>query len=353
MPWKIARSVPRLLLALLTLALSTAVGACDGDGTGPGPLPEALGVVLNSVEVSVTVFGVDDPGSTTTVGLAPEGSPVSMAVSGRLAVVPLGFVPAVAVVDLDEGTVTHTVALPEGSGATGVAFVNDSVALVANPGLGTVSPVNVRSGSAATGIAVGTYPQAVVRVGTNVAVLNAELGPDFLPTGPSTVTVLDGATLARLGEVTLSGENAGSAAVGPDGRLYVVNSGRFGAADGSLSVVDVSALAEVEHHPGFGDFPFGAAFGPGGRLHVGSFAYGIAVWDPATDAFVRPPEDAVAPGGVPSVSGLGFDGEGRLYALEPECSDPGVVHRLGPSFQVELDIPVGICPIAIGFTSGG
>ena len=342
------RSLPALLPLLLSAAL---LAACDG-GTGPGDPGEGeLGVVLNSVEISLTVFPTDDPTSTTTVGLAPEGSPASLAVRGNLAVVPLGLAPALAVVDLAEGSVLRTVPLPEGSGATGAAFVNDSVVLVAHPGLGTVTPVNVRSGTAGAEIDVGGYPQAVTRAGALMAVVNAELGPDFQPAGPGTVTLLDAGTLDVVATVTLSGENPGSAAVAPDGRLWVVSSGRFGAADGSVSVVDVTLREEVAHHAGFGEFPFASAFGPDGRLYVGSFSYGVAVFDPATGTFVRSPDDAVAPGGVPSVSGVAFDADGRLYTTRPECADPGVADRLGPDFAVEVSIPVGVCPIALAFAS--
>jgi len=341
--WTLRRTTPLALLLGLLLA------ACEGGGTEPTPPLDERAVVLNSLEVSLTVFSTEDPGSITTVGLAPEGSPVTLAATAEHAVVPLGFVSAVAIVDLTEARVVTTIALPPGSGATGVAFASASTAVVANPSRGTVSPVNVVTRMAEPEIAVGTYPQAVVRVGNRVAVLNGGLGPDFQPAEPGSVAVLDALTLEVRGTVTLSGENPGAAAVGPGGRLYVVNSGRFGAADGSLSVVDLVTLRELEHHEGFGEFPYAAAFGPDGLLYVGSFGYGVAVWDPAGDAFVRSPDDAIEPEGIPSVSGLGFDAQGRLYTLRPDCSEPSVANRLGGAFEVDLQVPVGICPIALVF----
>ncbi|MEE8148253.1 MAG: hypothetical protein V3T24_11655, partial [Longimicrobiales bacterium] len=60
------------------------------------PLETAeVGIVLSSTELSLTIFEVEDPAQTRTVGLGPDGSPVSMAVWGNLAAVPLGIVPAV------------------------------------------------------------------------------------------------------------------------------------------------------------------------------------------------------------------------------------------------------------------
>lgn len=344
--------VPAHPLAMLLTLLFTLLAACD-DGVAPDVAQgRILGVVLNSIDVSLSVFDAEDPSGAqpVTIGLAPAGSPVSLAVRGRWAAVPLGTVPAVAVVDLTTSTVARTVALPEGSGATGVAFLDDSVAVVANPGRNTVSTVNVRSGVAGPEVAVGLYPQGVVVVEDRVVVVNGEIGPDFLPVGPGTLTVLERETLSRVGTVTLSGENPGAAVAASDGRLYVVLSGSFGAGDGALSVVDLQALGESDLHEGFGEFPFSAAFSPSGRLHVGSFAYGVAVWDAASETFVRSPGDAIAPEAVPSTSGLGFDPEGRLYALRPECSAAGAALRLDASYSVEAVIPVGTCPIAIAFT---
>lgn len=341
----------RGLLLLEVLLVLVLAGACGDDGTGPErPVGRELAVVLNSVDISVTVFAVDSPAARFTLGLAPDGSPVTVAARGATAVVPLGIVPAAAVVDLGRREVVRTAALPPGSGATGVAFANDSIVLVANPGLNSVSPVNIRTGVRGAAVAAGGFPQRVLASGDAIIVLNSELGPDFRPARTGTVTVLDGRTLAVRGTVELSGLNPGAAAAGPDGRLYVVNSGSFGQGNGSLSVVDVRALREVEHHRGFGEFPGAAALGPDGRLYVASFAYGIAVWNSATKAFERSPQNAVTPGAVPSVSGLGFDSRGRLHTLKPECRGPSVAYRLSSTFAIESEVAVGICPIDVAFT---
>ena len=89
---------------ILSLALALGVTACGNDKgpTEPIPLPQAveLGVVLGSTDLSLTIFEVEDPAASTQVGLGPDGSPVTLAVRGDLAAVPLGLVPAVAIVDV-------------------------------------------------------------------------------------------------------------------------------------------------------------------------------------------------------------------------------------------------------------
>jgi hypothetical protein len=333
------------------VVLVSLVVACTEDPIEPdGPEGAAVGIVVSSSDRALTVFAVDAPEQTFSIGLAPDGSPVTLAVRGAIVAVPLGTVPAVAVVDLETRAVVHTVALPEGSGATGIAFLNDSIAIVANPGLNTVTPVNVLRGTRDADLVVGTYPQAAVSVRDTVFVLNATLGPDFNPAGPATVSVITGTPASVVRTITLSGLNSGAGIATSDGRLIIANSGSFGAANGSISIVSRATLTESQHINGFGDFPGAVAIGPNGHIHVASFSYGVAIWDPSTGAFARAPGQAVRPDGVPSASGLGFDEDGRLYTLVPECRAPSRALRLTPMFEVDVEIPTGICPFGIAFT---
>jgi hypothetical protein len=328
------------------------LAACSGGGAEPLPTQTAeVGVVLSSLDLSLTIFEVENPTQVRIVGLAPDGSPVTLAVRGGMAAVPLGFVPAVAVVDLKEGVVLRTVGLPLGSGATGAAFLNDSIVLAANPNLNSVTPINVLAGTRGSDIAVGRFPQAVVVEGGRAFVLNAELNESFAPDGPATVSVIDIESLAVTSTIQLSGENAAAGGVAPDGRLYIVNSGSRLLANGSLSVVNLTSLTEVEHHPGFGEFPGSLALSPSARAFVGAFSYGVVVWDTSLDAFIRGPAAALAPGGVPSTSGVRFDVAGRLYTLTPDCQNPSTANRHDSVFNIDVTIPVGICPFAITFTS--
>jgi streptogramin lyase len=351
-PTRLPRATEAFLRPFRPLALACAIllAGCDGDGVLFTPPEQGVevGVVVNSVELSLTVFPLEDPGASWTIPLGPDGSPTGAAVRDNLAVVPMGIVPVAVVVDLAAGAVLRSAALPSGSGSTGAAFVNDSIVLVANPDRNSVSPVNVLRGTVAAEIPVGRFPMAVTVEGDRIWVVNGEL-ENFSPDGPGTLTILDRETLEVTGTVTLSGENPGGIALGPDGLLWVVHGGVWGADNGSVSVVDPALAEEVAHHTGFGAFPQGPALAGDGRLYVSSWSFGLAAWDPSTEAFHRSPDDPIAPEGVAASAGVSVDPEGNVWSLFPECSEPSRVLRLGPTYSTELFVDVGICPAALYF----
>jgi hypothetical protein len=342
-------ALPRRLLRLALLALApAALAACDNPNSNEGT-PTRVAVVVNSVDNSLTLVPVDSAGvQVRTVGLGSvAASPVTVAARKLFAVVPEGIYPFAAVVDLRLGTVRSAVALPASSGATGAAFLNDSIAIVGNSNRNTVSPVNVLRGTAGAEVAVGVFPQAVVE-GTDgrVFVLNGNL-VNFSPAGPGSVTVINAAGQAA-GTVQLTGINP-AAGVVRGGKLYVINSGTFGGNNSSLSVVNLSTLAEERLVAGFGQFPGAIAAGPDGNVYVGVYGSGIVVWNPSTLTFVRPISNPIVPGGAPPVSALGFDYQGRLHTTNPgDCASAGKAYRL-TGLALDRTVATGICPFAIAF----
>lgn len=341
------------LVWIVALAAALVLAACDGSSPTDAPPSEDLrevGVVVNSVEETLTIFDVDHPlddRRTVELRLGGDGSPVGLSIRAGVALVPMGVFPAAQVVDLETAQVARTIALPEASGATGSIFLTDSTALVANPGRGTVSHVNVWQGTAHQEVDVGLHPQGFVEAGGTVFVIDAQL-EQFQPVGPGRLVALDPGSLEVTGEVILSGENPSSAVATDDGRIFVLNGGRWGAENGSLSVVDPLQLEETGHHSGFGDLP-GSLTLAGGRLHASSWNFGVIAWDPGAESFHRDPDNPVEPGGVPSTAGLGVDSEGRLHALFPDCESPSRVLRLDEGYEVDEEIPVGICPAGLVF----
>lgn len=342
--------VQRILTGVAILGLAV-VTACDEDGVRPDPGAETreYAVVVNSVSASLSVFPVDAPDSVFTIGLNPEGTPVSAAVRGAVALVPLGAFPAIAVVDLHDRTVSRTIPVAAGSGPTGVAIVDDSLAFVSLSMRNEVVPVLYDRGAVLDPIATGTWPEAVLYSDGRVYVLNARfLLTTFEYEGPGTVTVVDPQALTVLATVQLGGLNPGAAAT-MGGSLWVLNRGNYFDVDGSLSRIDPAGLVEVDHTPGFGS-------GPGdmtifdSHLAIASFAYGVALWAPGA-GFTIAPAAGYRPVPEAAVSAVGTDAAGRLYVVDGQCSDPGRVYVVDDELEVVQTADVEVCPFDIAFTS--
>ena len=171
----------------------------------------------------------------------------------------------------------RTIPLPENSGATGSAIVDDSIAYVGNPNLNTVSRINYLTG-ATSEVPAGVYPAGLIFTRGKLFVINANLDETFSPAGPSWLTVIDPAINAEapgVDSIGLTGEgNASFAAVGSDGLVYVMSTGDYFSGEGRLSVVDPLARTEVASFAGFGTGPGNVAADADARIFVSSYSRG-------------------------------------------------------------------------------
>ncbi len=343
----------RLVLAAACLVATLA--ACADPGA-PLAAPQEVLLVVNSTEGSLSIVPVETPTAAVKVplgGIAP--TPVGVSARNEFALVPLGLDNAVAVVNLRSAAVVLTIPLPANSGATGSAFVDDSIGYVANPNLNTVTRVNYLTGDTAS-VAVGVYPQGMVYTRGKLFVLNGNL-VNFVIQGPSWVTVIDPVTKAKAtggpDSIPLPGPgNAGFADVGSDGRLYIINTGGYGPGDlGRLSIVDPVQRTEVGNFGGFGQAPGPLASDAGDRLFISSYAEGLMEFNLTTSQVIRG-----AGNGVPIVSNASVvvDSKGRIYALETgKCAggDAGKAHVLRSDLTESGTITLGECPVGALVTS--
>jgi hypothetical protein len=279
----------------------------------------------------------------------PTGTPATVDARGTVILVPMGDADAVRVVS--SGTLPpgapSVIALPAGSGATGVAIDDDSLAWVASPNLNAVTLVNYLTGDTAT-FTAGTFPQAVALSSGYVFFINGNLSGGQ-PAGPSTVRWLTRSTGIRaFGDFTLSCTNARFAVMGGDGFLYVVCAGTAGDGDGKLSIVDPVARREVAVLNGLGESPGPAVYHPSGRLLVASATEGILEVNTLKRTVTRGPGEGLKPAGL-GIAGLAVDPRGRVYAVAPgACAGPGTVHVLSapPAYRELTAVTVGVCPAA-------
>lgn len=336
------RRRPSVLL-LLTAVL--AAPACSDDPDAPGPNDQEVLLVVNSTDATLSIARVEAPPATATtiplLGSTP--TPVDVAARAGFAVVPLGLDNALSVVDLKAGGVARTVPLADGSGATGSAIVDDSIAYVANPGLNTVTRVNYLTGDTAS-VAVGRYPQGVAVARGLVYVIDGNL-VEFTPVGPGALTVIDPATNARVDSIALAGPGNAQFAAATDDRLYVVSSGSFDdqTPRAKISVVDTRSRRLVDSIADLGVFPGAIAVDRDRhRLYVSSLALGLLVYDLDAKAFLRGVSNPVAG----NYSSVVVDRAGRIYAIEyGDCAEtPGLAHVIDPATLTETAvITLGKC----------
>ena len=329
-----------------TLLLGLPLVAACADTNEPLPEPQAVLLAVNSTANTLSIVPLETPAAAIAVELGGT-TPTPVGVSARegIAIVPLGLDNAVAVVDLRAGIVLRRVPLPDNSGATGSAVVDDSIAYVANPNINTVSRVNYLTGTTSE-VEVGVYPQGVIFTRGKVFVLNGNLDETFSPAGPSWITVIDPVTNQRaegVDSIALTGPgNAGFADIAGDGLLYVVSSGSFFAGEGRLSVVDPVALTEVASFAGLGSGPQAVAAREE-RVFVSSFAEGLLEFNTDSNEVVRGAGEGVP---IPSNSGVAVDRQGRVYAIESgpcQGGEPGTAHVLDRDLEETRTIPLGEC----------
>ena len=326
-------------LAFLALTLATGCSDALEQKSSAG---QVIGVV-NANDRTLSVISATDFSVSTHDWQSGTASPRTIDGRGHLFVVPLGAADAVGIsrfFTCPPGALAcvrpdYVLPLAPGSGATGAAIQDDSIAWIANPNLNTVTRINYLRNSDTTSVAVGVYPQAVAIVGTRVFVVNSNL-VGSTPAGPSWLTSFECCSVRTPDSIPLTGTNARFATVGDDSLLYVIASGHTGARDGKLSIVDSQTRVEVAVLNGLGESPGAAAFHPAGsRLLVASATEGILEVNASIRVITRGPGNGVKPGGN-GVSGLAIDLRGRVYAVDaatlatPEfCAvSGGVVHVL-------------------------
>lgn len=312
--------------------------------TPSDPLPQETLVVLNSGDLTLTLLSLTSPDFGRSIPLGNVGgTPVAIAARGDKALVTTGAGSTAAVVTLSTVGGVLVYRLPVAAGASGAAFVNDSIAYIANPNSDRATRLNLRTGDTVS-VAVGRAPSAVTVTRGRVFVANANLepacaGPLPCVLGPSWLSVIDPDRNVVIDSIGLPGPgNASSMLVGADGLLYVMNSGAGGTIPGRLTIVDPVTRSEVGSFSGFGVLPGRMATDGRERLFVTSEAEGLMEFNTRTRRVVRgasagiPLENAVAAAVDASAQVYGIEsglcasgGQGRIRVFRPDLTEARVV----------------------------
>lgn len=344
-------AVPRIgpgLRQAAQAALLGMLGAGCAATTPSPPTPEEHLVVLNAGEATITILPLSSPSSPVTVHLGPiGGTPYALAARGSQGLVTSGAGSTVALVNLGAPQSVLVFGLTAGAGATGAAFVNDSIAYIANPFANQVTRLNIRRGDTLS-IAVGQTPSAIAVTRGRVFVANANLDPAcpaLAPCvlGPSWLSVIDPDREIVVDSIALPGPgNASSITVGGDGLLYVISAGPGGEESGRLSIVDPVLRQEVGSFSGFGPLPGQVSSDGRERLFVTSLEQGLMEFNTRTRRLVRG-----AGSGIPLQTAVdaAVGSDGLVYAVESgDCAfGRGRIRIFRPDLTEVRIIPVGIC----------
>ena len=302
------------------------------DGTLAEP---QIGIVVQSLANAVRLFQLGDPGERHDIALGASSAVTATGISvrGETAVVPLGNAASVAVIDLRTRQIESFFLFASGN-ATGSAFVDDWTVLVANQHTGEVGRFTLGQAGGMVGelVAVTQFPTAIVPFSDSLAfVISANLDENYAAAGDGVVTALDPRTMTVAGTVETGGTNAQLGAIGPDGMLYVVNTGDY-VNPSTVAVIDPRTLERVDV---VGGFPAGSGhvhISRDGILFASAFFAGTAAWNTGTRQFVRDASDPIcaplAGGGCRGAFAAHTAADGSLYQTFFGSASQGLPPRI-------------------------
>jgi hypothetical protein len=350
---------------LIVAAVVAATAGCSSDAVSPyasGFLGgtssnHEIGVVVNSTGKSITLFQLGSPTTQQQIALGTSSTvtPTGLAVRGRRAVVPLGNTASVALINLETATILRFFTFPNGN-ATGAAFADDTTIIAANTIRNVVGRFTTGQTADAISntVAVAPQPTAVVMAGSRAMIVSSNLDENFAPIGNGIITAVDPKTMQVLGTATTGGTNATDAALGPDGLLYVINTGDY-VAQGSLTIVNPATMQVQATIPNIGVGPGAISIDANGLAYISSFLTGTLVWDTKTRAFVRGLDNPVcaklANGSCRGAFAATTSANGNLYQAFFGSSAQGLapylfVFKVG-TFALTDSINAGVGPAAI------
>jgi len=343
--------------------LIAGAAACGSDSTAPiapGFLGgtssnHEIGLVVNSTGKALTMFQLGSPSTTKQIPLGSSStvSPVGLSIRGRRVAVPLGDAASVALINLETAAIQRFFTFASGN-ATGSVFVDDTTIIAANSALGTVGRMTVNQVSDAIGASAPVAPQptAIQFAAGRALVVSANLDNNFVPIGNGIVTAIDPKTMQVVGTATMGGTNSSDGAVGPDGLLYVVNTGDY-VAQGSLTIVNPATMQVVATVPNMGVGPGAISIDANGLAYISGFFSGTIVWNTKTRAFVRGPDSPVCAklgnGSCRGAFSAATNAAGDIYQVffGSTTQQPYVFVYKANSFALSDSIAVGVGPAAI------
>jgi hypothetical protein len=343
------------------LLLPVAIAAC-APTNGPVEVPTEVLLVLDAAEKNIRIYDVDSTEANKTIALSPAyPTPTVLAARSGIAAVGFGTTDSVALVNLISGDVRLRILGTGGEGSvTALAFGDDGTLFIARRATNRVDYIvpGGPSGSLFDRLGTGSFghfdvsggPQGFGLARGNVfAIAGNRQDCDVVPTAcdpkPSYLVPLpptgDSIPMAGPG-------NAMASTFGPDGSLYVLNSGN-GMVEGRLSQINPVTRIEQGSFGGLGNYPKYLASDGVDKLYVASDT-GLMVFSTTSHSVT------LGSPGIPLhlATALVADDIGRAYVIEAgQCSlvgTRGLVRIFGTDLVERPSFTTGICPVAAATT---
>jgi hypothetical protein len=348
---------------LLLIAIPALVAACSSDKVSGPSVPSFLqgtsnnhqiGIVVNSTGRALTLFQLGSPTTQRTIALGSSSAitPVGMSIRGHLAAVPLGDASSVALVDLYQMAITRYYLFASGN-TTGQAFADDTTILTANTTNGVVGRVTTTqtSDSVTQTVVVAPAPTDIEVTAGRAFVISANLDVNSNPLGNGIVTAINPQTLAVLDTVITSSTNSSAGAIGPDGNLYVLNTGNY-STPGTMDIINPTTLQIVNTitnaqmiGPGAIQFDSSA-----GLAFITGYFFGTLVYNVASQTFApATPICVLAAGTCAGAFDARADASNNLYQVTfGTVSNGGQVYMFSASsYTLQDSVSVGQGPTTL------
>lgn len=328
-------------------------GAC-APTTSTGTLPVEVLVVLDSAAPNLLVVSVDSTDARATIDLATlPFVPSLLATRGGLAAV-AGVASAtqaggVAIIDLANRSLVELFTLPLGN-VSAITFADERTIYVGSGTSHTAQMLELQQHAQQPIPAPSGAQGFVLARGKVFAVIGNRIGcaPIGCNNGPSWLVRIDPSVPRD--SIPLSGPgNAGPAALGPDGYLYVLSAGEVVTEEGRLSIADPVRNLEIATFAGVGPIENAWIASDGGsRILIATPVGGLLVFDSRERRFTFPFGNGIP---LTAPTDLVTDAVGAAYVSEQRgCAavDPGLVRVFSGTLVERPSLRLGTCPVALG-----
>ncbi|MCK4255796.1 T9SS type A sorting domain-containing protein [candidate division WOR-3 bacterium] len=284
--------------------------------------------VVNGLGETLSLIDLEDgtvENNVVTLGLAPNW----VCVNDGMVYVVNSISDDIYFIDIQTNLVADSILLPEGSNPYAMEFLNDSIAYVSAFCANSVFCMNVKRKEILETIPVGLSPEGLCITQDEVFVAITAYDPNTYTWGEGMVYVIDAPSNSVIDSVSV-GVNPQHLEVDPDGELYVVCTGNYGAVTGVVYRTD-GVTHQVLDSLMTGGTPLSISISSNGIAWIGAGGWTdngyVYMIDTETESIIHGSSNPILVGR--GVLGVTCDGNGNCYTCNFGTDDVSVIDETG------------------------